>query len=80
MNEIDITRKYNLTTEEAAAYIGLSVDTVRRLGDIGKLKCFKKGNHRKFPKPILEKFSIEAAENNMQIDKLFKRRNSCDLD
>lgn len=68
--EMPISQKAVLNTTEAATYINISNDEVRRLCKIGKIKAFKSGPNYKIPKRVLDDAVMEWAMRGISLSDL----------
>lgn len=68
--ETPISQKAVLNTVEAATYINISNDEVRRLCKIGKIPAFKSGPNYKIPKRALDDAVMEWAMQGVSLSDL----------
>lgn len=54
--------KFVLTPKEAAAYIGISENRIRKMCAAKEIKAARSGKNWKIPKPMLERYVLEKAE------------------
>lgn len=65
-----ISAKAVLSTTEAAQYINISNDEVRRLCKIGTIKAFRCGPNYKIPKRVLDDAIMEWAMEGIDLSTL----------
>ena len=81
MDGTDIKKEY-ISIDEASKITGLSIQTIRKLGDKKQIKCFKTpSGHRRFNKQDLEKFCDpdsfnEKDSKNTKINYIYTRVSS----
>ena len=81
MDGTDIKKEY-ISIDEASKITGLSIQTIRKLGDKKQIKCFKTpSGHRRFNKQNLEKFCDpdsfnEKDSKNTKINYIYTRVSS----
>lgn len=81
MDGTDIKKEY-ISIDEASKITGLSIQTIRKLGDKKQIKCFKTpSGHRRFNKQDLEKFCDpdsfnEKDSENTKINYIYTRVSS----
>ena len=81
MDGTDIKKEY-ISIDEASKITGLSIQTIRKLGDKKQIKCFKTpSRHRRFNKQDLEKFCDpdsfnEKDSENTKINYIYTRVSS----
>jgi putative resolvase len=81
MDGTDIKKEY-ISIDEASKFTGLSIQTIRKLGDKKQIKCFKTpSGHRRFNKQDLEKFCDpdsfnEKDSENTKINYIYTRVSS----
>lgn len=54
--------KFVFTPEEAAGYIGIGVNQLRKLVKDGEIPAARSGRNFKIPRPLLEEWIIRKAE------------------
>lgn len=59
--------KFTLTPKEAAEYIGMGENRIRKLVKDGEIPVARSGRNFKIPRPLLEEWILEKARNGEQI-------------
>ena len=59
--------KFVLNPKEAATYLGVGENKIRKLCENREIKAMRSGRNWKIPIPMLERYAMEKAEKGEQI-------------